>query len=154
MYDSYLVVKGTLKNDVVDGEVVGFSFGIRIANYRGNFLSLVHGFYVEVDGIQYKRDVQSFEINGKPPRSLDEIETCCWERWNVQDMGILHIAKPGGLESGTHSIRYMECILGAYGYVPFCAEFVENPPEPGDPRGAQKTWVMNEYELALEEGSR
>ncbi len=150
MYDSYLVVKDTLKNDVVDGKVVGFSFGVRIANYRGNYLSLINGFYVEVDGVQYKRDVQSFEINGKPARSIDEIETCYFEHWDMQDMGIVHIAKEGGLEKGKHTIKYMECILGYYGYNGHDEEFITNPPEPGDPRGAQKTNRFNSYELEIQ----
>ncbi len=152
MYDSYLVVKDTLKNDVTDGKAVGFRFGVRIANYRGNLLSLINGFYVEVDGVVYGRDVQSFEINGLPPRSIDEIETCYYEHWDMQDTGFLHIAKDGGLTPGKHTIRYMECILGAYGYNPETdEEFVKNPPQPGDPRGGQKTNRINTYVLELRE---
>ncbi len=151
MYDLYLVEQGTLKNDVVDGKVVGFSFGVRISNYRGNFLSLINGFYVEVDGVLYKRDVQSFEINGKAPRSIDEIETCYFEHWDLQDTGYIHIAKEGGLTPGKHTIRYMECILGAYGYAKRLNAYVENPPEPGDPRGCQKTNRINSYVLELKE---
>lgn len=150
MYDSYLVVKDTLKNDVVDGKIVGFSFGVRIANYRGNYLSLINGFYVNVDGVDYKRDVQSFEINGKPPRSIDEIEKCYWEHWDMQDTAILHIQKEGGLEPGKHIVKYMECILGYYGYEGNDEEFITNPPEPGDPRGAAKTRRINTYEMVLQ----
>lgn len=152
MYDSYLVVKDTLKNDVVDGKTVGFSFGVRIANYRGNFLSLINGFYVAVDGVEYSRDVQKFEINGKAPRSIEEIEKCYWEHWDMQDMGIVHIAKEGGLEPGTHTIKYMECILGYYGYHGKGVDdeiFVTNPPMPGDPMGCEKTPRFNNYELEL-----
>lgn len=152
MYDSYLVVKDTLRNEVVDGKTVGFSFGVRIANYRGNYISLINGFYVDVDGVEYGRDVQSFEVNGKAPRSIDEIEKCCWEHWDMQDMARLHIKKDGGLAAGKHTIKYMECILGAYGYNDTDEEYVKNPPKPGDPRGAAKTSRLNVFELEIKEG--
>ena len=151
MYDSYLVVKDTLKNDVVDGKTIGFSFGVRIGNYRGNYVSLIHGFYVNVDGIDFKTDVQYFEVNNKPPRSISEIETCYWEHWDMDETAYLHIRKEGGLTPGKHTIKYMECILGAYGYNPTDEEYVINPPEPGDPRGAAKTDRINVYELELKE---
>lgn len=149
MYDNYLVVKDSLKNDVVDGKTVGFSFGIRIANYRGNFISLINGFFVEVDGVEHLRETQFFEVNGKPPRSIDEIEKCCWEHWDMQDTAYLHITKDGGLAPGKHTIRYMECILGAYGYTKHDAGYVKNPPKPGSPEGAAKTNIINTFELVI-----
>ncbi len=152
MFDRYLVVDGTLKNDVVDGEVVGFSVGVRLSNYRGIYLSLLRGFYFEVDGVQYERDEQFFEINGEAPRSMKQIEKCCWERWNMQDMGILHIKKPGGLAPGKHEIRYLECTLQAYGYMPFDEEYVKNPPAFGTPMCGGKTHMIQRYELELKEG--
>lgn len=152
MYDSYLVVKDTLQNDVVDGKTVGFSFGVRLANYRGLFLSLVNGFYVEVDGEVYGRDEQTFEINGKPARTMDEIAKCYWEHWDMQDMGRVHILKEGGLAPGEHKITYMECNLAYYGYHgKGCDDeiFVKNPPQPGDPKGSEKTPKKNDYILEL-----
>jgi len=131
MYENYLIEKGTLKNDVVDGKVVGFSFGVRIANYRGNFVSLINGFYVVVDGVEYGRDLQTFEINGKPPRTMDELAKAHFEHWDMQDTGYVHIAKEGGLAPGEHEIEYLECILGGYGYNPTDEEYVTNPPKPG-----------------------
>lgn len=149
MYDAYLLEKKSLKNDVVDGKVVGFSFGVRLSNYRGNFLSLINGFYVDVDGVEYPRETQTFEINGQTPRSIDEIEKCCWEHWDMQDTGYLHIEKEGGLEPGTHTIKYMQCILAAYGYSPTDEEYVTNPPKPGDIAGGGKTNRINSFELEL-----
>lgn len=152
MYDSYLVVKGSLKNDVVDGEVVGFSFGVRLSNYRGVFVSLINGFVVKVDGVDYPPETQTFEVNGKPPRSLDEIAKAVWEHWAMQDTAYLHIAKPGGLEAGVHVIEYMESTLADYGYTGKEEEWLANPPKPGDPRAGGKTPYITTHELELVEG--
>ena len=113
MYDAYLVEQGTLKNDVVDGKVVGFSFGVRVSNYRGIYLSLVNGFYVTVDGVEYPREIQTYEVNGKPPRPLSETIKSVWEHWALTDTLYIHIAKEGGLAPGKHEIGYMECTVAS-----------------------------------------
>ena len=149
MYDNWLVEQGTLKNDVVDGRTVGFSFGVRIANYRGVFLSLINGFYVNVDGEDYPVEVQSLEINGKPPRSLDEIAKAVWEHWDLEDTAYVHIAKDGGLAPGIHRIKYMESSVQGYGFMPQILAWVENPPHPGDPASGGKTDSITVFELEL-----
>ena len=151
MYDDYLVVKNSLKNDVEDGKVTGFTFGVRISNYRGNFLSLFNGFYVDVDGVDYPRETQFFEVNGKAPRSMDEIEKACWEHWDMQDTAYLHIKKEGGLAPGKHSVKYQQCSLEGYGYSPTDEEYVKNPPKPGQLGFGGKTDRVNCYELELKE---
>ena len=74
MFDSFLIREDSLKNVEQDGKIVGFKFGVRIADYRGAILSLHNGYYVSVDGVEYPREVQKFEINGKPPRSFEELK--------------------------------------------------------------------------------
>ena len=150
MYDSYLVVKDSLKNDVENGKVTGFSFGMRLSNYRGNYLSLFNGFYVKVDGVVYPVETQFVEVNGKPPRSYEELKKCCWEQWRMQDIAYMHIKKEGGLEPGVHKIEYMQCCLAAYGYTPNDEAYVTNPPKPGDGKGGGKTSRVNVYELELQ----
>ena len=71
MFDNFLIRRDSLKNDVnAQGEVVGFQFAARNANYRGVYLSLHNGYYIRVDGVEYPREFQTFEINGKPPRDF------------------------------------------------------------------------------------
>lgn len=71
MFDNFLIRKDSLRNETdKQGNVIGFTFAARNANYRGVYLSLHNGYYIKVDGIPYKRDVQTFEINGKPPPHL------------------------------------------------------------------------------------
>ncbi len=150
MFDQYLIVKDSLKNDVVDGKVVGFQFQVRIADYRGCFLSLHNGYFIEVDGVQYPKNVQKFEINGKAPRDFDEIKTCVWEHWNYDDAGVVHIAKEGGLTPGSHHIGLQQSILAQYGYMPWDEEWVKNPPVPGSGAGAGKTAAICYFDEVLQ----
>lgn len=152
MFDNFLIRKDSLKNDVdPDGNIIGFQMAVRNANYRGVYLSLHNGYYLVVDGIQYKRDVQTFEINGKKPRTFEEIKHCTHEHWDFDDEGILHVRKEGGLAPGEHVIDFQQSILAAYGYLPTDEEWVKNPPEPGTGAGSDKTKNIVRYRLYLNE---
>ena len=94
MFENFLIRPDSLRNEERDGEVIGFCLAVRNANYRGVFLSLHNGYYLSVDGEEFPVSAQSFEINGKPPRSFDEIRTAVWEHWDYDDEGILHVGKP------------------------------------------------------------
>ena len=98
MYDSFLVREGSLANVYEDGKAVGFKFDGRIGEYRGCFLSLVHGYYVNMDGGEYPRSVQKFEVNGKAPRTFEEIKKATWEHWDYGDFATLYVEKEGGQE--------------------------------------------------------
>ncbi|MBS5521972.1 MAG: hypothetical protein KHX56_06840 [Clostridiales bacterium] len=149
MFDSFLIREDSLKNVEQDGKIVGFKFGVRIADYRGAILSLHNGYYVSVDGVEYPREVQKFEINGKPPRSFEELKTCVWEHWDFDDEGMLYIEKEGGLAPGIHHIGLQQSILAAYGYMPTDEEWIKNPPVPGSGAGAGKTNVICYYDIPL-----
>jgi Domain of unknown function (DUF6379) len=153
MFDNYLVRADSLKNEVVDGEIIGFSLGVRIANYRGVFLSLHCGYYLCVDGVEYPVSGQSFAINGKPPRSFDEIKAAVWEHWDYDDEAILHVKKTGGLTPGTHEVRFQQCVIAAYGYLPTDADWVKAPPTPGTGAGSDKTPQIVTYSLELDEAA-
>ncbi len=149
MFDSFLVCKGTLQNTVKDGKVTGFKFGVKIANYRGCILSLHNGYYLAVDGEVFPREKQRFEINGKEPRSFEELKTAVWEHWDYPDTAWLWVEKEGGLAPGQHKIDLQQSILEAYGYMPTDEEWVKNPPVPGSGAGAGKTRVICSYEEEL-----
>ena len=151
MFDRLLVRADSLHNDVRDGQVVGFSMVVRPANYRGCFVSLLNGYFIEVDGVEYPTEVQTFEINGKPPRSFEETKTAVWEHWDFDDDAILHVTKPGGLAPGEHTLRFQQSILNAYGYMPTDEEWIKNPPKPGTGAGSDKTpWIVT-YQLTVNE---
>ena len=153
MFDNFLIVPNSLKNDLdANGNAVGFQFAVRIADYRGCFLSLHNGYYIDCDGVNYPRETQCFEINGKPPRSYEELKSCCWEHWNYDDAGIVHVKKDGGLQPGKHIIGLQQSILAQYGYMPWDEEWVKHPPVPGSGEGAGKTETISVFEMTLEEG--
>ena len=152
MFENFLIRKDSLENEKdSSGKTIGFKFAARNANYRGVYLSLHNGYYIKVDDIEYKRDVQSFEINGKPPRNFEEIKTAVWEHWDYDDEGIIHVKKEGGLAPGKHIIEFQQSILATYGYLPTDEEWVKNPPEPGTGAGSDKTRSVVKYELTLQE---
>ena len=150
MFDQYLIEKDSLRNVVEDGKITGFKFAVRIADYRGCFLSLHNGYYITCDGVEYPKNLQKFEINGKAPRDFEEIKTCVWEHWDYDDAGVVYVEKEGGLTPGKHVIVLQQSILAQYGYMPCDEEWVKNPPVPGV--GASgKTDVVCTFELELQE---
>ena len=150
MFDSFLIRSDSLENTVENGKVTGFKFAVRIADYRGCILSLHNGYYIEVDGVVYPREKQRFEINGKPPRSFEEIKTCVWEHWDYDDEAYVWVEKEGGLEAGMHRIGLQQSVLAAYGYMPTDEEWIKNPPVPGSGAGAGKTRAICYYDLQLQ----
>lgn len=149
MFENFLIRADSLTNDSQSGEVVGFSLAVRNANYRGVFLSLHNGYYISVDGVEYPRDRQSFEINGKPPRTFQEIKSAVHEHWDYDDEAILHIAQKGGLAPGRHVIQFQQSVLAGYGYRPTDEEWVRNPPVPGLGAGSDKAPDITTYTLEL-----
>lgn len=152
MFDQFLVRKDSLQNVYENGKAVGFKFGVRIADYRGCFLSLHNGYYINMDGTEYPKELQSFEINGKAPRDFEEIKTCVWEHWNYDDEGFVHVKKEGGLAPGKHTLGLQQSVLAQYGYMPWDEEWVKNPPVPGSGAGSGKTATVCTFELELQEG--
>lgn len=151
MFDNYLVRGDSLKNERRNGEVIGFSIAVRHANYRGVYLSLHNGYFIEVDGIGYPVSVQAFEINGQPPRSFEETRSAVHEHWDYDDEAILHISAPGGLAAGQHVLRFQQSVLAAYGYLPTDETWVHSPPQPGTGAGSDKTPHIVTYTLGLNE---
>ena len=151
MFDNFLVRPDSLANDVIAGETVGFQLAVRHANYRGCYLSLHNGYYLRVDGVTYGRELQTFEVNGRPARSFEAIREAVWEHWNFDDEAILHVAAPGGLRPGVHEIELQQSVLAAYGYHATDEEWVRNPPTPGQGAGSDKTPIVVTYRLELNE---
>jgi Domain of unknown function (DUF6379) len=154
MFDHYLIRKDSLRNEERDSEIVGFSLAVRHANYRGVYLSLHNGYYLSVDGHEYPTNAQSFEINGTAPRSFDALRAAVHEHWDYDDEAILHVQAPGGLAPGVHTIRFQQCVLAAYGYLPTDEEWVRHPPTPGMGAGSDKTPYIVTYTLTLNESQR
>ena len=150
MFDNFLIRQDSLYNVEENGVITGFKLAVRIADYRGCFLSLHNGYYLTCDGVEYPRELQRFAINGKPPRSFEVIKKCVWEHWNYDDEGWLYVEKPGGLSKGIHQIGLQQSVLSQYGYFPWDEEWVKNPPVPGKGAGAGKTSSICTFSLELQ----
>ncbi len=149
MFDDYLIRKDSLENVMVGEKTVGFKMAVRIADYRGCFLSLVNGYYIEVNGVEYPKELQKFEINGKEPRTFEEIKKCVFEHWDYDDEAFIYVKKEGGLPKGKHIVKLQQSVLAQYGYMPWDEEWVKNPPIPGGGAGAGKTDTISIFELEL-----
>ena len=111
MFDAYLIKDGSFQNYEENGEAAGFKVDVHIGEYRGCFLSLVRGYYVEVDGVEYPLETQKFEINNKAPRTFEEIAKAAWEHWDYDDYATLYVACPGGLAKGKHRLGLMQGLM-------------------------------------------
>lgn len=137
MYDRYLVKERSLHNEVKDGKTVGFAFQVHIGDYRGCFVSLVRGYYINVDGVEYPLESQRFEINGKAPRTYGELAKCCWEYWDYDEWATIHVEKEGGLSAGEHDLTIMQGVMSQYGWAAHDQEWIDNPPDPREMGGKQ-----------------
>jgi hypothetical protein len=151
MFDRLLIRRDSLRNDVYAGATIGFQLAVRIANYRGVYLSLHNGYYLSVDGVEYPTTMQTFEVNDKSPRSFEELRYAVREHWDFDDEAILHVTAPGGLGPGEHAVRFQQSVLAAYGYMPTDEEWVNEPPVPGTGAGSDKTPYIVNYTLQLNE---
>ncbi|MEF2074556.1 C-glycoside deglycosidase beta subunit domain-containing protein [Consotaella aegiceratis] len=153
MFDRYLLNKKSIRNISIGSSVIGFKFAVRNSNYRGVFVSLHNGYYLVLDGELIPREKQSFQVNGKPPRSFDEICNAGFEHWDFGDEAWVYVDRPGGLSEGRHQLIFKQSVFAAYGYFPGHEEYVDSPPDPGpDTRHfliMDKTYSPVSYEFFL-----
>lgn len=103
MFDKYMIVPDVFKNIQDGGKVIGYQFGLRLPYYRGVVLSLVGHTDVKVDGETVLPDKMTVTLHGKafPMTSLEDEPV---EKWEFGEVGIVTVAKPGGLPAGDHKI--------------------------------------------------
>jgi hypothetical protein len=104
------------KNTVLDNEVIGFQFDMRIQYYRGITLSIIRNIEVEVDGETYPREDIRFTVNGET-FTLEEMRTVIDNRWLFGQFATVTVMKKGGLTAGAHHIKCTQTI--APSYMPF-----------------------------------
>ena len=92
------------KNTVVDQEVIGFQFDIRLMYYRGLWLSQLRPIHIKVDGEAVRLEDISWEINGKLYKQ-DELKEIGDIQWNVLEPASIHVNVLGGLTTGYHDIE-------------------------------------------------
>jgi uncharacterized protein DUF6379 len=113
MFDKYMIVEEAFKNVEESGKVTGFQLGIRLPYYRGVVFSLVGEMQITVDGEQVPPEQIKLTMNGKTV-PLNSLEDETMEKWEFGDVGILTIAKPGGLKAGEHQVEYRQHMKISY----------------------------------------
>lgn len=123
MFDSQIIVDGTVRNVEIDGAVVGFEFDTRITYYRGLGLSMVEPFEVIVDGEPIPTKDLRFSLHGKT-WTFEELSHEFETTWELLDVAVLRVLKPDGLTPGEHTLDVTEILRVSYMPVPSRSHFV------------------------------
>ncbi|MCB9420055.1 MAG: hypothetical protein H6667_09635 [Ardenticatenaceae bacterium] len=113
MYDKYLIVGEYFKNVEKDGEVTGFQLGVRLPYYRGVVLSLVGDTIITVDGEEFPMEQLTLTMNDKTyPMTQLKYEPV--DKWEFGDIGVVTVARPGGLPAGEHKVELQQQMKISY----------------------------------------
>ena len=104
---------GTLKNYYENNRKAGYQFDLRLAYYRGHYLSVIDELSVEVDHEKIEEESIRFCINGKEfmPCQLKE---AYYEFWSIKDPTTIKIRKEGGLKAGEHRVKLTLMLRNPY----------------------------------------
>lgn len=105
----FVLCEDGLENLEKDGKPVGFSFCMRIPEYRGLPLALIGGFKVSVDGVEYPESCLSLTAEGET-FAFNEIDTVTTTYWLCEEPLIITVNCGKLLEKGPHKVA-------AYAYV-------------------------------------
>lgn len=95
---------GTLINYYENGEIAGYQFDVRLAYYRGQYLSVIDELKVEVDHQVVADEDLRFCINGKE-FAVWELKEAFYEFWRIKDAAVIKVRRPGGLAAGEHNVK-------------------------------------------------
>lgn len=113
MYDKYLIVGETFKNVEEGGQVTGYQIGLRLPYYRGVVLSLVGETILTIDGERAPAEAMTVTLRGKTyPKTQFEDEPVA--KWEFGDIGLVTVAKPGGLKPGEHKVELRQHMKISY----------------------------------------
>ncbi|OOM74085.1 hypothetical protein CLPUN_41460 [Clostridium puniceum] len=113
MFAKHMYNPEGFKNTIVNDEIIGFQFDMRIQYYRGVTLSIIRNIEVEVDGEIYSREDIRFTVNGET-FTLEEMRTVIDNRWLFGQFATVTVLKQGGLKSGEHHIKCTQTIAPSY----------------------------------------
>lgn len=99
-----VICDDSLKNTFIDGKKSGFSFDVRLSNYRGHYLSCIDEFKVTVDGEEIADSDVTFGINNKE-FNVTEFPYLISEFWQLIEPAHINVIKKGGLSAGEHNIK-------------------------------------------------
>jgi hypothetical protein len=109
------VIQGRGFHNIVtdDGEITGFQFCMSTRYYRGLWLSQFRAGNIIVDGVEYGKDVVTWELYGKE-YTVDQMHTEGKIRWQLPDLATVKVKKPGGLSQGYHEVTVSFAYVNNY----------------------------------------
>jgi hypothetical protein len=108
-----IIQSGSLKNTYVNGRKNGFEFDVRLAYYRGLYLSCIDKFEVVVDGEKIDSNDITFCLNDKE-FSVYQLPHLISEFWTILTPANIKVRKPGGLPAGEHEIELTLILRSPY----------------------------------------
>ena len=117
MFDNNVFIKGTCRNAVDNGTVIGYELQTNITYYRGIPLSMVEFIKVEADGVEAPVESIRISVDQNDWFSLKEAETVTSYKWEYGEP--LYIRVLGeGLTPGSHKVKLTVATRTAYIPVP------------------------------------
>jgi hypothetical protein len=113
MFDKYMIVGEKFKNLQEGGKVTGWQLGLRLPYYRGVVLSLVGEMDITVDGEKVPVENMQVSVGGKT-FPVSQLENEPVNKWEFGEVGLLSVAKSGGLKPGQHVIHYKQHMKISY----------------------------------------
>ncbi|MET4159561.1 DUF6379 domain-containing protein [Agromyces sp. PvR057] len=114
MLERELIQNHGVRNVVVDGQVTGFQFRLRMPNYRGVWGSLIDGVDVVVDGVGFDRELPRWTLQGRE-FSIQQLRLTATEvRWQLDELATITVPHHGGLAVGVHDLAVDIAIHAPY----------------------------------------
>ena len=95
---------GTLKNYYEMGKPAGYQVDVRLAYYRGQYLSVIDELALTVDGVKAEDQDLRLCVNGKEFAPW-ELREAYQEFWGIKTPATLKVRMPGGLAEGEHKVN-------------------------------------------------
>jgi Domain of unknown function (DUF6379) len=113
MFDKYLIVGEEFHNLQEGSQVIGYQLGVRLPYYRGVVLSLVGEMVLTVDEERVPMSKMTVTVGGKT-YPVDKLEDETEAKWEFGEVGIVKVARPGGLKHGEHKVELTQHMKISY----------------------------------------
>ena len=113
MFEKHNIQSRGFKNVLEGNKIVGFQVPLRSTYYRGVWLTQLRPATITVDGEKYEGNQITWMIDGKTYQQ-SELANYPDINWNSQDLAILMVRKPGGLDLGLHDVEVFYTYSASY----------------------------------------